>query len=134
MMLPVLIDGVIGDENAAGIPHAQIGNPDIRFGAFDQDPASGDQDQEYIELTNPNDTAVDISGWQLTGGIQHTFPAGTVIPANRSLYVTPSVPAFLSRTDGPQGDQGLFVQGNYRGHLSNYSETVQLIAADGSSD
>ena len=55
-----------------------------------------------------------------------------MIPKGRSLYVTPSVPAFLVRTDGPRGNQGLFVQGDYRGHLSNFGETVQLIAADGS--
>ncbi len=131
MIFPVLIDGRIGDESAAGIPHAQVGNPTIEFGDFDQDPVSGDQDQEFIELKNPNNTAVDISGWSLTGGIEHTFPAGTVIPANRSLYVTPSVPAFRARVDGPRGDQGLFIQGNYRGHLSNFGETVLLITSDG---
>jgi hypothetical protein len=132
LMLPVLVNGIVGGENAAGIPHAQVGNPEIHFGAFDQDPISGDQDQEFIELANPNGTAVDITGWRLTGGIEHVFPAGTVIPANRSLYVTPSVPAFLARTDGPRGNQGLFVQGNYEGHLSNYGEIIQLVATDGS--
>lgn len=132
LLLPVLVDGIISDASIAGIPHAQTGNPSIRFGAFEHDPASGNQDQEYIELSNPHATAVDISGWRLTGGIEHTFPAGTVIPRGRSLYVTPSVPAFQARTDGPRGNQGLFVQGDYRGHLSNFGETVQLIAADGS--
>ena len=131
LMMPMLISGIVGDENAAGIPHAQVKNPMIQFGAFDQDPETGDQDQEFIELVNQNNTAVDISGWQLTGGIQHAFPAGTVIPANGSMFVPPSVPAFLSRPSGPSGDQGLFVQGNYVGHLSNFGETVELIAADG---
>ena len=61
---------------AAGIPHAQEGNPPIQFGSFDHNPASGNQDEEYIELHNPLDTAADISGWRLTGGIEHEFPAG----------------------------------------------------------
>ncbi len=68
----------------------------------------------------------------MNGGVEYTFPAGTVIPAGRSVYVTPSVPDFLARSEGPRGNQGLFVQGNYRGHLSNLGETVQLTAADGS--
>ncbi|MCA9199907.1 MAG: lamin tail domain-containing protein [Planctomycetales bacterium] len=130
LVSPQLIEGVIADDSAAGIPHEQIGNPSIQFGSFDHNPVGG-QDQEFIELVNPNDTAVDISGWSLTGGVRHSFPAGTVIPSNGSLFVSPNVKAFLTRATGPSGGQGLFVQGNYQGNMSNFGETVQLIAADG---
>jgi hypothetical protein len=131
LLMPALIEGIVGSPNAAGIPHAQIGNPAIEFGAFDYDPASGNQDEEYIELRNPLDTAVDISHWQLSGGIEHRFPAGTVIPAGGSLFATPDVAAFLARQTGPRGGEGRFVQGNYQGHLSNLGERIELIAADG---
>jgi hypothetical protein len=131
LIMPVLINGVISDSNAAGIPHAQTSNPPVVFGTFEHNPASGNQDEEYIELRNPLNTAVDISGWRLTGGVEHTFRAGTVIPSNGSLFVSPSVPDFLARSSGPAGNQGLVVQGNYQGHLSNFGETVQLLAADG---
>jgi hypothetical protein len=115
-----------------GIPHAQVGNPAIEFGAIDVNPVSGNQDEEFIELVNPNATAVDISGWQLTGGVEHTFDVGTVILPGGSLYVSPKQAAFRARTTGPSGGQGLLVQGNYNGHLSNFGEELILLAAGGS--
>ena len=131
LVLPALIDGIISVTEVVGIPHAQEGNPRIQFdGAnFDVNPVSGNQDEEYIKLDNPNDVAVDVSGWRLTGGVQHTFRPGTVIPAGGSLYVTPSVRAFLARTTGPSGDQELFVQGNYDGRISNAGETTLTLQA-----
>src|SRR5688572_32062194 len=51
---------------------------------FEANPASGNQAQEYLVLTNFNNYAVDISGWQLAGAIDFTFKPGTVIPAGRS--------------------------------------------------
>ena len=104
--------------------------PKIEFGEFAFNPVSGNQDEEFIQLMNPNDTAVDISGWQLAGGVTHTFHPGTVIPAHGAMYVTPSINAFRSRATGPSGGQGLLVQGEYSGHLSNRGETVRLIAGD----
>ncbi len=108
----------------------QIGAPQILFGTVDYNPNSGNQDEEFIELLNPNAVAVDISGWQLTGGVQHTFHPGTVLPPGRSLYVSPNVNAFRVRAAGPGGGQGLFVQGNYTGHISNHGTTIQLLAAE----
>jgi hypothetical protein len=119
-----------GYAETAGIPHAQVGNPEINFGAVEYNPASGNQDEEYIQLTNPNATAVDISGWKLQGGVEHTFRKGTVIPANGSLYVSPKVEVFRARATGPSGGQGLFVQGNYDGHISNLGELIELVAPD----
>ncbi len=92
---------------------------------------SGNQDEEFIELVNPNSEAVDISGWRLTGGIEHTFKPGTVIRAGGSIYISPNVTAFRARTSGPSGGQGLFVQGGYQGHLSRFGETVELVTSDG---
>ncbi len=131
LMLPKLVAGRAGS-SGVGIPTAQVGNPPIEFGAIEVSPASGIQDEEYIELVNSGDAAVDISGWHLTGGVEHVFKSGTVIPAGDSLYVSPNVASFRARTTGPRGGQGLFVQGNYNGHLSNVGETIDLLAADGS--
>jgi hypothetical protein len=124
------IDNVGNYPNAAGIPHAQSGNPQVDFGPIEFNPTSGNQDEEYIRLDNPNGAAVDISGWQLTGGVGYTFPPGTVIPASGSLYVTPDVLTFLARATGPSGGQELFVQGNYAGHISNVGEIIELVAPD----
>ena len=125
------------------IPTAQVGNPLINFGQVNDDdfetageivfnPISGNQDEEYISLVNPNSTAVDISGWQLTGGVEMTFQPGTVIAAGGTLYVSPNVKAFRARASGPRAGLQMFVQGDYAGHISSFGETIQLVAADGS--
>lgn len=133
LMLPELIDGVIQQVAVAGIPHAQVGNPELRFDAdlYDANPVSGNQDEEFVKIDNPFDTAVDISRWQLAGGIEHEFRLGTIIPANSSIYVTPDSWAFRSRANGPTGGQGLLVQDSYQGHLSSRGDQVILVAADG---
>ncbi|MGE5294941.1 MAG: lamin tail domain-containing protein, partial [Solirubrobacterales bacterium] len=103
----------------------------VAIGDYDYDPDSGNQDEEYIELVNPNAYAVDISGWQLDGGVEHTFAVGTVLLAGGQLYVSPNAKAFRSRATGPRGGQGLFVQGDYKGHLSSWGETVSLLDSSG---
>ncbi|MCA9265781.1 MAG: CotH kinase family protein, partial [Planctomycetales bacterium] len=114
------------NDDVAGIPDEQALNPQINFDPvnYDANPISGNQDEEYLKLDNPNDTAVDISGWRLEGGIEYTFAPGTVIISGDSVYVSPHVRSFRARTTGPSGGQGLFVQGAYQGHLSNFGETV----------
>ncbi len=115
----------------ADIPDAQPQDVALAFGAYDYSPASGNQDEEYIELINPNAYAVDLSDWELTGGVEHTFRPGTVLGAGGSLYVSPNVRAFRRRAASPTGGQGRFVQGNYQGHLSSGGETVSLLDRGG---
>ncbi|MCP4189550.1 MAG: hypothetical protein GY768_02860 [Planctomycetaceae bacterium] len=130
LMVPELVDGKISASNGE-IPTAQIGNPRIDITAVDFNPLSGNQDEEYLQLTNNNDFAVDLSGWELTDGVELTFKPGTVLPAGWSLYATPNAFAFRARESGPSGGQQLFVQGNYQGHLSNFGESISLLGADG---
>jgi len=119
-----------GYDQNAGIPDAQPADVVIDFDTVEFNPASGNQDEEYVELINLNSIAVDISGWKLEEGIEHLFPPGTVIPAYGALYVTPDAMAFRHRTRSPKGGQQLLVQGNYRGHLSSWGETVNLLNDD----
>ena len=79
------------------------GHPALSFGTIEFSPASGNQDEEFVEITNPFSFAVDISEWEITGGIEHTFAPGTVIASGGSLYVSPDVeylPRPLSESDG----------------------------------
>ncbi len=131
LVLPELVEGVIGNDDAAGIPNKQPASPDIEIGAIEFNPGSGDQDQEYIEIVNPYDTAIDVSGWEMRGGVGFVFKPGTVIPSNGTIYLTPDSNAFRARTVGPGGGQGLYVQGGYEGHLSNFGETLELYDGDG---
>ena len=134
MLLNVdLYTGVIqATTSTAPIPAGQNADATVDIVAVDFNPTGGNQDQEYIQLTNNGQDAVDITGWQLNGAVEMTFRPGTVIAAGSSLYVTPDAQAFRARTDGPSGGQGLFVQEGYNGHLSNFGETIDLIRTDGS--
>lgn len=115
------------------VPATSI-QPRMQFGAIEVSPASGNQDQEFIEIVNPSPIAVDLSGWRLAGGVEHTFAPGTVLPSGRSLYVCPEVAAFRARTVSPRGGEGRFVQGGYAGHLANTGETLLLIDAGGATN
>ena len=133
LVLPELVDGPVSNIIIAGIPHAQEGTPALTLDQtdFDAHPQSGNQDEEYVRINNPTEHAVDISGWQLTGGIEHTFKPGTVVTSGGSIFVSPDVKSFRARETGPSGNQGLFVQGNYSGHLSQFGDELNLVAADG---
>jgi hypothetical protein len=108
------------------VPLGQLPNVAVHIGEIEYNPGSGNQAQEYVQLVNNNPFAVDVSGWQLGGGVQHTFKAGTVILSSNALYVSPDVVAFRARTSGPRGGQGLLVQGNYQGQLSARGELLTL--------
>ena len=119
--------GGVGKE----IPLSQPDNLFLTLGALEFNPASGNQAEEYLQVLNTNRVALDISGWKVTGGITHTFHAGTVMPSNSVLYVSPDVNAFRARTTGPRGGQALFVQGNYQGQLSARGGSLQLVDRGG---
>ena len=110
----------------AGFPLPQPPNAYVSVLGAEFSPASGNQEQEYILMTNPAPFAVEISGWKLEGGVDFTFAPGTVIPSRSAFYVSPNVRAFRSRTTGPRGGQGLFVLGPYDGHLSARGETLRV--------
>ncbi|MCX7872731.1 MAG: lamin tail domain-containing protein [Verrucomicrobiae bacterium] len=113
------------------IPLAQPANIRLNFGTIDFNPVSGNQNEEFIQITNANSFAVDISGWRLDGGIRHIFKPGTVIPSNGVLYVARDVKAFRARQVAPKGGMGLFVQGNYQGQLSARGEAIILLDKNG---
>ena len=109
------------------IPTTTPTNAMVTFGALEFNPTSGRQAEEFIQLTNQNTFAVDLSGWKLTGPIEHTFRPGTVLPPITSIHVSPDVVAFRARSARPSGGQGLLVQGPYRGQLPARGATVRLL-------
>ncbi len=117
--------------NGEAIPATQPTNPAIAIAAIEYDPASHNQAEEYICLTNQEPTAIDLSGWKIEGAVVFSFRPGTVVPANGQIYVSPDVRAFRSRNAGPRGGMGLFVTGPYRGQLSARGETVILMDQTG---
>jgi hypothetical protein len=115
------------------VPATQPTNAAIQITAADYNPASGNQDEEYLRLNNPNAFAVDLSSWRLAGGVEFTIRPGTVIPAGGALYLSPNVAAFRNRATGPRRGQNLFVQGAYSGRLNAWGETLTLSDAAGRS-
>ncbi|NWK56872.1 lamin tail domain-containing protein [Verrucomicrobiaceae bacterium N1E253] len=108
------------------IPDSQSGTPDVVIDEVDFSPASHDQDQEYIRLWNRESSEVDISGWSISHGVEFVFPAGTVIPRNGYLYVSPKLKKFASRSVSPKAGERCLVTGPYAGHLSSFGEELVL--------
>lgn len=109
------------------LPDPEPANPSLSFGQIVANPVSGNQDEEFIEITNPNNWAVDVSNWGLIGGVNFDFPPGSVIPSNSSCYLSPDVISFRNRAASPTGGERRLVLGNYNGHLSNLGETLTLV-------
>lgn len=103
----------------------------VNFGQIVANPTSGNQDEEFIEITNPNSWAVDLSNWVLSDGVSFVFPPGSVIPANSNCYLSPDVVSFRNRATSPTGEEQQFVLGNYSGHLSNFGENLTLFDDEG---
>ena len=120
-----------GQRDFVGVPQAQPPEPPIQFGdTVVHHPDSGNQAEEYFTLRNANDFAVDVSGWKIVGATSATLQPGTVIPAGGVLYLSPDVPAFRARRDGPAGNQGLFVQ-SYATELPDRGGELRLQDASG---
>jgi hypothetical protein len=113
--------------SSSEIPNAQPTNVVLNFAAIDFNPVSGNQAEEYIQIRNTNTIAVDISGWAITGAVQHVFQGGAVIPSNSSVYVVPNKRAFRARTVPPRAGQSNYVEGEYQGQLNARGEALYLI-------
>jgi hypothetical protein len=120
-----LYDGLTSGANE--IPAAQPLDAAVTFGAIESAPVSGDANEAYIQILNPNAFAVDLSDWVLTGGIHFTFPGGTVIPAQSSLYLAANRNAFRARRISPTGGQALFVIGDFQGPLHAQEDFLTLV-------
>ena len=58
-------------------------------------PESGADSLEFIEIYNPNLTnPLDVSGYYFSSGVEYTFPAGSVIPADGFVVVSVDSVAF----------------------------------------
>jgi parallel beta-helix repeat protein len=84
-----------------------------------------DAHDEYIELYNRGEDAVDLGDWELTGAVRFTFPPGASIPPGGYLVVAESAFALSAR----YGISG--VLGDFSGKLRNYGEKLVLLDALG---
>ena len=107
------------------LPTSLTGKQDIVINEFNYRPLGG-SDHEYLEFFNPNDYAVDMSNWQVSG-IGLTLPGGSVIPAKSYAIVVKNDSVSRQYYGG-----GVLVLSEYTGNLSNSGETLTLRRADSS--
>ena len=77
-------------------------------------PADPAEAGEFVELHNQMGIDIDLSDWEITGGVNFTFADGTVIPGGGHLVVA-RTPALIAGSLGP-----------YSGALNNSGETLRL--------
>ncbi|YCM45453.1 lamin tail domain-containing protein [Verrucomicrobiaceae bacterium 227] len=77
---------------------------------------------EFIELHNPGNTSVDLSGYSFTDGIDFVFPGGTVLAAGAYLVVAEDPATMLSHF-GFSSSLGPFLNGTT---LKNSGERIVL--------
>jgi len=82
--------------------------------------------QEYIELYNNSDTAVNLGGWRVSRGIAYDFQPGTVLHPRQYLVVAADVAQFTSLYPDVTA-----VTGGWTGRLSNRGELITLVDASG---
>jgi len=77
-----------------------------------------DNPEEWIEIYNRSGSPVDLSGWELKGGINYSFPAGKTIAPGGYLVVAEDATAL--RVTYPTVD----IVGNYSGHLGSEDQII----------
>lgn len=100
--------------------------PLIQFTELHYNPASSqgsDAQYEFLELHNPGDLAVDLSGWSVTEGLDFVFPDSTWISPGGFLVLT-TAPLTYAGLGYPVLDWGT-------GGLNNSGELLALRGPDG---
>jgi hypothetical protein len=87
-------------------------------------PADKTSLEEFIELHNPGDTALDLADWHLNGAVTYIFPPNTSLPAGGYLTIGENPAVLLAKF----GVTGL---GPWTGKLASTGETIELRDAAG---
>ena len=95
------------------------GDSVLVFNEVQYHPANELTQTEWVELRSLQAVDVDIGGWRIEGGIDYTFPNGTVMPGLGYLVVA-AVPGQIAGALGP-----------FTGTLDNGGETIRLVNRNG---
>ena len=109
---------------------------EVHYHAVDPDGSepSRPNDFEFVELYNRTSSAVDLSNWRLTGGIDYVFDRGTLLLPHETLTVVTFDPGdFLASSIfrvTMNADNSAELVGPYSGRLNNGGETIRLERPD----
>jgi hypothetical protein len=106
-----------------GTTNAPAVIPAVVINEIMYDPATDNDDDEFIEIHNRSGSPVDISRWSFTDGIDYTFPSNTVMAAGAHYVVAKNKSRMIARYPG-LNLTNLF--GSYDGTLKNGGERVAL--------
>ncbi len=84
----------------------------------------GSDTLEYIELYNRENQNIDLDGYQVSGGVDYTFPPGSRIEANSYIVIAGDAAAF-------QNFYRQSAEHEFGGTLLNNGESVVLVNSDG---
>ena len=109
-------------------------NPVASEIALETDPFLEDSDLEFIEIHNPTDATVSLTGWRLRGGADYNFDDNIPIADGQSLVIVkfnPDAPDNANRTAAFKQHYGIgddvTLLGGYTGQLNNGGDRVQLV-------
>jgi hypothetical protein len=97
---------------------AAAASPDsiVTFSEIQYNPPGATEDGEWIELHNQMAINVDMSGWELRGGVDYTFPANTIVAGGDYILVEKVPTAGF---------------GPFTGGLNNGGDTIRLHSNSG---
>ena len=115
-----------GRDFNAGIPAAQAPTAELKDGfSFANLGVGGAFDPDALVIRNANAEAVDLTDWTLSGAIEWTFPAGTVVDAEDVLIVTRDRKSYVAAHEKELTDQVIVGNASFAG-----LETTPLVLAD----
>jgi hypothetical protein len=106
-----------------GTTNALIRVDDVVINEIMYGPISEEDDDEYVELYNKGTSAVDISGWRFTSGIDFRFPPNTILPADGYIVVAKNLDHLLGNYPNLNATNTF---GDFDGQLSRNGERVAL--------
>lgn len=110
-----------------GASNASIRVSSVVINELMYNPASGLDDDEYVELFNRGAASTNLSGWRLRDGISFTFPSNTVLSAGGHLVVAKNAARLLTNYAQLNSANTL---GNFGGTLANGGERIALAMPD----
>jgi hypothetical protein len=125
-----------GTENTGPKP-GEVIISEVHYHPVDPDGIDGPLDAdlfEFVEIYNRSVSAVDLSTWQVDGGIEFPFAQGTLINPGQTLVVVSFAPEDASSAELFRAQYGLSstvrLVGPFSGQLANNGEPVRLEWAD----